>query len=215
MSRDLVATELPTLRFRLPGQWSQIPLHERAEARTAIERLVELQVGKADQYATLRRDIRSRLLAALEAAIDGSGQSMHVALNVVPEVPISASFTVFLPAVALTPALGTTSTAVMDVFERGLATAADMETAQKFGIAGSEVLRVHRETVADFDDEHRDIRSLVVDYWLTVPGTKRIVLVSFSTLFSELAEVMITFFDSILRASYWEMPAAGEDAGVS
>lgn len=208
-------TELPVLRFRLPGQWFMIPLRDRDEARASIERLVAQQVGKADRFATLRRDIRVRMFSALQEAIDGEGQSMQVALNIVPEVPISASFTVFLPAVSLTPSFGTSPTAVMDVFQQGLAAATELETATRFTMADSEVLRVHRRHTASFDEKHEDIDTLMVDYWMTIPETKRVVLVSFSTLYSEISEIMLTFFDSIVRASYWQYPEpSGEGSAM-
>ncbi|MCU1513753.1 MAG: hypothetical protein JWO10_843 [Microbacteriaceae bacterium] len=200
--------ELPTIRFRLPGQWFQIPLHSRDEARTAIERVVLQQVGAADDRATLRRELRGRLFSALEAAIDGDGQSMQIALNIVPEVPISASFSVFLPQVTLTPSIGTSPTAVMDLFERGLATATDMTTAKRFSTPDSAVLRLHRREMAKVDDKHEDLPSLMVDYWVTIPGFKRVVLLSFATVFSELEEVMLQFFDSIVGVTYWSQPEA-------
>lgn len=41
-----------------------------------------------------------------------------------------------------------------------------------------------------------------------LPYVKRVVLVSFSTLFSDLSDVMVGFFDSIVRASYWQQPTS-------
>jgi hypothetical protein len=198
-----VAT-LPALRFRLPGQWFQVPLHSREEARTAVERLVRHQVGPADDRAGLRRELTARFFTAIEGAIDGNGQSMQVAITIVPEVPISANFTVFLPEVTLTPAIGTSPDAVMELLRRGLEGVTDLSTEARFDTADSAVLRLHREQAARVDDENDDVPALAVDYWITVPGHKRVVLVSFATVYSELTEVMLTFFDSIVRASYWD-----------
>jgi hypothetical protein len=203
MTEAAITDSLPALRFRLPGRWFQVPLHSRDAARDSITRLVAQQVGPADDLGALRRELTRRMFAAVEAAIDGDGQSLQVALTIVPEVPLSASFAVFLPEVTLTPAIGTSPAAVMDLFERGLADATDVSTATRFSTPDSAVVRVHRHVLAEVDDRHEPLDSLMVDYWLTVPGMKRVVLVSFSTVYSELEEVMMTFFDSIIGATYW------------
>jgi hypothetical protein len=203
MEGSQVAT-LPTLRFRLPGQWFQIPLQSREGARSAVERLVRQQVGPADDRAGLRRELTARFFAALEGALDGNGQSMQVAITIVPEVPISANFTVFLPQVTLTPAVGTSPAVVMDLLRRGLDDATDLSSEVRFDTAESAVLRLHRRQAVKVDDETDDLPALAVDYWVTVPGHKRVVLVSFATVYAELEDVMLTFFDSIMRATYWE-----------
>ena len=199
---------LPTLRFLLPGQWASIPLHDTEVARSAIRQLVDVQIGKADQLAGLRRDIRSRLLDSLETSIAGAGQSMQVALEMVPGVPISANFTVYLPDVSLAPAIGTSGAAVLEVLRRGLTDVMDLSSEHRFAAGDSEVLRLQRVVTREAEGQLAAITSLIVDYWVTVPGAKRVVLVSFSTLFSDLSDVMVNFFDSIVRASYWQQPTS-------
>lgn len=217
--RAAALQDLPILTFRLPGQWWQIPLSDERAARAAIGALVDTQVGSADNQATLRRDLKSRMLAALDSAIAGDGQSMQIALTIVPETPMSASLLVFLPNVFLTPAIGTAPSAVMDVLRLGLETATDISTMVRFATSDSEILRLNRVThaatvveqaaaafAASADAEKNRIPALMVDYWMTVPGFKRAVLVSFSTVYADLEEVMLTLFDSIIRASYWRWP---------
>lgn len=202
---------LPTLRLRLPGQWWQIPLHDRDEARESIRRLVSRQLGSADVHAQAREDLRRHLLAALEQSIAGDGQSFHVALEIVPDIPVPVAISVAMPQQAITPAVGTSPAAVMEILERGLELAAPetWATAQRFESRGSSVLRLHRrqsvETLdTDGENPGKPVDGLAADYWMTVPGTKRFVLVACSTAFGPLEQIMLTFFDSIVRAAYWE-----------
>ena len=202
--------KLPTLRLRLPGQWWQIPLRDRDEARESIRRLVSRQLGSADVHAQAREELRRHLLAALEQSIAGDGQSFHVALELVPGIPIPVAISVALPRQAITPAVGTSPEAVMAVLDQGLELAAveSWPTAHRFESRGSSVLRLHRHQAVEPADGKEPLDGLAADYWMTVPGTKRFILVSFSTAFGPLEEVMLTFFDSIVHAAYWETAPA-------
>jgi hypothetical protein len=205
-TRTVPPAILPMLRFRLPGEWWQIPLHDRVEARESVRRLVQRRVGAGDRLATVRADFRRELFGLVDGAIDGHGQSMHIALNVVQDLPLSASFTVFLPEVGMTPAVGTDPRGVLRVLEEGLRQAGtdDWETIERFEVGESAVVRVHRQRLVPTGGSEPDRSALSVDYWMTIPGTKRVVLIAFSTAFAELEEVMLTFFDSIVRVTWWE-----------
>lgn len=204
---------LPRLRLRLPGQWWQVPLHDTAQARDSVKRLVERQVGKGDDRARLRAELRGQFLAALESAIDGDGQSLHIALDVVEGTPISATLAVMLPPLGMTPAVGTASEAVIDVLERGMreVPGAPTDTFARVPAGGGTALRMLRhETRQVRDDEGAasELPSLIVDYWVAVPGTKRVMLLSFMTVFVELEEIMVGFFDAIVRVIAWDEAAA-------
>ncbi|MEK8227072.1 hypothetical protein NKG05_14850 [Oerskovia sp. M15] len=115
------APALPELRLRLPGSWWQVPLHDRDEARASVRRLVAVQVGPSDDRTSVRIELERRVLSALDDAIDGDGQAFHVALSIVPGVPLAVTAMVALPAQQLTPAIGTSASATMAILERGLA----------------------------------------------------------------------------------------------
>jgi hypothetical protein len=210
MSGTTATTEpMPTLRFRLPGEWWQIALHDRDAARDSVRRLVRRRVGTEDRHSNLREEFRRELFALVDTAIDGRGQSMHIALDIVENLPLSASFTVFLPEVGMTPAVGTAPEGVLRVLEEGLRQSApdDLASAARFTAHDSAVLRLHRQRLVPAGDGQEDRPALSVDYWMTVPGTKRVVLLAFSTAFAELEEVMLTLFDSIVRVTWWEQTA--------
>lgn len=200
---------LPQLRLRLPGQWWQVPLHDEAQARSSVKRLVARQVGTGDERARLRAELRGQFLAALETAIAGEGQSLHIALDVVEGVPISATLAVMLPPLGMTPAVGTASEAVLEILERGMRElpGAPSETMVRVSAGRGEAIRtLRRETrlVRDEQGAAEELPTLLVDYWVAVPGTKRVMLLAFMTVFAELEEVMVGFFDAIVRVIAWD-----------
>lgn len=205
---------LPELRLRLPGEWWQIPLTDREVASRAVKELVRRQFGRVDELAQFRQDLRRQLMSALEKAIDHDGLAMHIALNVVEELPVSATVSVHLPEIAMVPAVGVSATAVIDIAEKGLELTPEVDFATKvrFTAHESEVVRVHRRSLIEkTEDIEDDLPVLLVDYWMSVPGTKRVILLAFATAFAEIEDVMLVFFDSIVRASYWQHPE-GESA---
>ena len=207
MNPPTARTDLPRLLLRLPGRWWQIPLTDRDDARASLHRLARAQFGSSDDRAKLRRDFENRMLDGLEAAIEGEGQSFHVAMEVVRGVPIPASITVFLPGQAMTPAIGTSPDAVLDVLERGLRQAAADRGAgddlARIALRSSSALRLaRRDRIEDSDGAMRE--GLIVQYWLPIPGSKRVVLVSCSTPLLGLDDTMINFFDAIARGARWD-----------
>ena len=198
------------LRFRLPGSWWQVPLTDAATAQASIRRLVEHQAGNRDDQATERENMRRRFFAAAERAIEGNGRSMHVALEIVEDLPIPVSFTVYTPDLRLTPAIGTDGDAVIGILEQGLAARGgyNAEQTRRFSIGESSVLRVHHDEIMHRENPDEDIPALVTEYWISIPGTKRVALISFSTALSGIDEIMLGFFDSIIGATYWQLPEA-------
>ena len=196
---------LPQLRLRLPGNWWQVPLHDRAEARASVRRLVAAQVGPADDRANVRIELERRVLGALDDAIGGDGQAFHVALSIVPGAPIPVTAMVSLPAQQLTPAVGTSATATMAILERGLAdlTEGGADSLHRFTAGASEVARRTRRHVVADPDSDENLPTVAVEYWMTVPGTKRFVLVAFSAPAGELEEPLTGLFDQIVRVSSW------------
>jgi hypothetical protein len=204
-AHGVVAEPLPELRFRLPGTWAQIPLRNEVAAKEAVKALVAKQIGTSDEAATVRDALRRQLMTALTEAIAGNGQSMQIALEIVEGFPLPVSFTVFLPEQAMTPAIGTDAESVMLVLEQGLRSRDDIdeETMERFSTAESEVVRTSRTQVVPTEEGVEDLTVLLVDYWMTIPGTKRFILINFHTALVEAAAELTVLFDSIVKAAYW------------
>ena len=203
-TRATVATPLPELRLRLPGAWWQIPLTDHDAARAAVRELVTARLA-GDELAKVRIAAERRFLAGLEQAIAGDGLALHVALTIVPGVPIPISVLVLQPEQQLTPAIGTSPAATMEVLASGLERHGEVH---RFATTESEVARrVRRAPMSSQVEGADDVDQLTVEYFLTVPGTKRFLLVVFSAPLGELGDVLVDLFDSIVRVSYWRRPA--------
>jgi hypothetical protein len=195
---------LPELRLRLPGAWWQIPLTDHGAARAAVRELVTSRLA-GDELAKVRIAAERRFLGGLEQAIAGDGLALHVALTIVPGIPIPISALVLQPAQQLTPAIGTSPEATMRVLAAGLERHGEIH---RFATAESEVARrVRRAPMSPQVEGADDVDQLTVEYFLTVPGTKRFLLVVFSAPLGELRDVLVDLFDSIVRVSYWHRPA--------
>lgn len=198
---------LPTLRFRLPGDWWAVSLSDRDAALASAKRLVRHRVGAQDERAALRARLLRDFGLAIDEAIGGGGQQLLIAIQIVDTIPLPITIAVYLPELDLVPAVGTRAEAVLDVLEQGLDArgGADAERGRVVA-AGHPAIREHRIRRIDAGggDDRAPLDTLVADYWLSVPGHKRFVLVSVSTPFAELQEAMLQFFDAIVRAAYWQ-----------
>jgi len=207
---------LPTLRFRLPGDWWTVELHDRDAAVASAHRLVRHRIGPQDDRVRLRQRITRELTEAIDAAIRAGGQSMFIAVNILDGVPLPISFAVYLPEVGMTPAIGTDPDRVLDILERGIEHVVHAEHADpgdpadriRLDLPETRATRLHRVRVVDVGSgsDTGTIETLVVDYWVAVPRTKRVMLVSFSTSMAPLQEQLLQFFDAIMRVTRWEHP---------
>lgn len=221
MSQSLApAAALPTLQLRLPGDWWTTSLRDRTEAAESAMRLIRHRLGTADDRAGLRLRLHREFVAAIDAAIAGNGQRMFIAIQIVESIPLPITITVYLPEVAMTPSIGTKGDRVIDILQQGLESldtekTGDLGELARLNVAGTAAVRstrISRVELGDGDDRG-ELDAFVVDYWLAVPETKRVVLVNFSTSFAELHEYLLPFFDAIMRVAYWRAPeSAAVDA---
>lgn len=216
------ASAAPTLELRLPGSWRSIPLTDPEAARAAVRRLVDETVGRSDDRAALRRELRASLEGGLADAVAGEGRSFHLALELAPGIPTPATLTVFEPALRLSPAIGTGGAETGRVLEQALrATRPDAPASlERLEHADSAVVRLHRRTqqhvaiegeplaLPDGSPQPQTIDRLDAEYWMTVPDSKRVLLLHASTPLGALEAEMLRLFDGIVRAARWSPVAA-------
>lgn len=205
-----VKEALPTLRFRLPGDWWATSLLDREAAVAAATRLIRHRIGTTDDRSALRARLRREFSAAIDEAIAGNGQSVFIAIQLVEGVPLPITITVYLLDVELVPAVGTRGDRVLGILRQGLegSTERDAGDLTELELAGTSALRRDRirSTTVGSGGDSGSLDVLIVDYWLAVPETKRVVLVDFSTSMAELRDHLLPFFDAIMRVAYWEKP---------
>lgn len=81
--------------FLLPASWWTIDLATEESRRRSVSRLVDQQVGRADDRAGLRADARKQLGDAADQAAAAGGRVMAVSLMQAQGVPITATLTVY------------------------------------------------------------------------------------------------------------------------
>jgi hypothetical protein len=199
----------PALRFTLIGSWSQLDLRSEDAAAASIRRYAEHLLGSADAEATARALLRRSLHEGIGTAREANAVSMFLAREISPGTAMPVILTVYAPSnLRMSPAVGTAPATVADSLEKGLTALAmdGIETATRLGIEGSEIVRVHHEREDPIHESTPDLplRKLMVDYWYTVPESKQVVLVNFMTPMVELRDLMLGFFDSIVRASRFD-----------
>ena len=204
----------PRLAFRLPGAWEQFSPDESKKLETHVRTYVESRLGTSDEHAQLRILLRRQLQAGLKAANEAEAESMFICSEIAPGIPVPVAMTVYSPNdLKMSPSVGTSPERVMDVFKRGRAESLK-ETEDdwaEFAIPRARILRTIREETTPIIPEIEDVTTpnLLVDYWYTVPDTKKIIVVGFSSPLADVRNVMIEFFDSIVRAS--RFVAVGSD----
>lgn len=195
------------LRFRLIGTWHPILLNDLSSS-DLIKDFVRDVVGNRDQDATVRERLRRQFNEIIEQAVDGRAEAMFVVTEV-GGAQIFATLTVRgVDDVRLSPAVGESPAEVMRVLIESLESLerAGMDTAAVIDMGPSQALRLHRVREEEYDEggEKFTSRTLNVDYWYTVPGTKELLLVNFITPMGDIPNVMMAFFDSVVRASYFD-----------
>jgi hypothetical protein len=206
MSGATVTRRPPALTFQLPGRWLALDPRDVDAAAAEVEAVVREVVGVADDAVLARRRIRDALGRAVDAARDAEAHALFLCLEIVPDLPTPAALTVHAPSgMRLSPAVGTSSDAVLGALLRSFETLEidGIETATRLDGPRASMLRLERsydETVVEADVTVTATR-FEADYWFAVPGSKQVVLASFTTPLGEIRHAMRNLFDSVALAA--------------
>lgn len=200
---------LPGIRFRFPGIWSHIPLRVEAETKRAVRAIVRDLVGSDDSKAAVREAARRRVLDGVGQARELGATDVYFAEQVADGIPVSAMLSVHEPTIRMSVAVGSDAGSVMDAFVRGLESRGHMAPdAERFSVGASEVLRVVSERPADAAAQR--VGELRVDFWVTVPGAKKLVPLTFVTPFVDLREPLTILFTAVVSSIEWRGPVQPE-----
>jgi len=223
----------PELKFRLIGDWHPVLLPQ-VETRDLIAAYVNGLVGRRDEDANARALLTRELRAVTDSAAQGEVTAMFL-MTALTGVPMPVALTVISRSdLRMAPAFGTAPQKVIEILHESFRQLSrpGVEDAVVLSIPEAEVLRLHTTTEVDveFSEEERAAadptvlaevdqlrnRALTAEYWYTVPGTKNVLLVNLSTPMADIPHIMLDFFDSIIKASYFEMPetAAEDESGA-
>lgn len=194
------------LRFRLPGRWFSVDLSGEEATASSIRDIARQAVGSTDDRATDRAKVRRQLQEAAAAGAKGDVRAIMFVTEIAPGTPLPVTLFVFEPDdLRMSPAVGTAPERVLNVMAEGFKRMDPVAATSMVEVRGPGVpaLRSHRvEEVAD-DSESDGINRLIVDYWIPVPDTKRVMMARFSTPLGELENVMCALFDEFIAVAYF------------
>jgi hypothetical protein len=189
----------------LPKSWMAIPLGDRDKTTDVVRSLVQRTVGRADEHVHLRAGLRSRMIEAISEAERANAIGFWVAIEVVPKVPLPAFAALYHPSSNVGEGTDGSPAAVMAELLPGFATATSPapEIEECFALGDSLVYRSQRVVTPPPEDEQPQNANLIVDFWITVPGTTELRLLSFSSAAPELADSLGNLFSSIVATLRW------------
>jgi hypothetical protein len=190
--------------FALPGSWAELPVDDAEACDTAIEALVLRSVGRRDQDARARRELRTRFRTAAARARTAGATRLHLCGELMPGVALPASLTVYRPRIPLSPTAAQTPFAQLEAV---VETAVEPEDAAIELPSGTALRRVRAEH-ADAGSPEEGIQTLRVDYWL-VPPSRRPLLMSFACGMPALRASLVELFDLVVATLVWHEEPTG------
>jgi hypothetical protein len=205
-----IAVGVPDLRLALPGSWGRVDLDSPEAIVSSVRKLVTRLAGRADHAASLRADLRAQLGSLADRAAEGGASEMYFAIEIVPGLPVPVSLTIFWPPNLVTGSLPSRPGTVIELVQDALVSLDDNagygdQLVQE--LAGTMTLRRTKVLVNPATDELPEYSTLIVDYWMAVPGTQRVVLLTFSTTLVELKAQMLELFRATVAVIHWEQAA--------
>ncbi|QJU54267.1 hypothetical protein SCB71_14050 [Herbiconiux sp. KACC 21604] len=195
--------------FALPGDWWAVPVARAEETERAVTRLVRETVGRRDEDATARAELRSRFLFAADRARAAGATQLHLCREVMPGVPLPATLTVYHPRLTLRRLGPTPAEALRAVLgtirepepepepEPVVGASADVAPDTDLEFPCGPAVRRVREVAAPADSPEAGITTLEVDYYLATPGD-RVLLLSFACGLPTLAPQLTELFDLVV-----------------
>ena len=194
-----------TLQLTLPGTWFEVPLGSEHVSDRLREFVREL-LGKEDRFAARRALAHQRLLRATERAEQANAEQLHVGVALTEDVPLPGSITVY-PSVPVSATRSSEAKTVIDAFIPAVIRAeTDPVGGEPVPGADDRVFevgerRILRRPRLRFDPDPDIPPGMLIDYWLTVPGTNRVQLVHVSIPEALHTTLYATLFDEIVFAS--------------
>ncbi|GAB3392892.1 hypothetical protein GCM10027568_21010 [Humibacter soli] len=199
----------PGVQIVLPGSWWNIPVHDPDASKRAIHALANRVTNRMDSFARLRGDLRSQLTELADKAREGGADQVYLALEIVPGAMLPMSLAVSWPDIDVLGSTPSKSQTVIDLVRialESLPDAADYTDVEAAELGGTATLRRCRTVEHAADGDVGSYESLIVDYWIAVPGTQNVALLTFSTSITEERELVLQLFRVMIETLRWAPP---------
>ena len=194
------------IEFLLPGRWSFIPLARPQATKRVIAQLAEDAVGRSDERAQLRAELRARFTLITDKARDGGGQQLWLGDELAPGVPFPASITAFWPALSIRKQDDPEDEAAVAAAIRTLLGPAEDGTDEaELTVGGRAAVRraVVTKGPVTADPDAREVETVEVDYWIVRPDGRRMLVLSCTCGMPLLRDRLVELFDVIVSTLRW------------
>ncbi|ROS26159.1 hypothetical protein [Cellulomonas sp. PhB150] len=183
------ALEPTPIALYLPDDWWIVDVASEPARERSIAALVARQVGRADDRAALRAEIRTALGKQARDAARAGAFLLAISLMQVGEARLPAALAAYR--------LPRSGGGELHSLERAFAPLPSDGLELVVADRGSVLRRtwVDRATAREPAPDTRVFRA---DYWLDLPGAAEIVLLTFSTPLVEAADAFLELFDTIV-----------------
>ncbi|MEI2714932.1 MAG: hypothetical protein V9G04_16995 [Nocardioides sp.] len=197
----MTAVQTPT--FVLPGKWWRVDLRTPETVRQSIRSLTKSAMP-GDQFAQVRAEMLATTASAAEQAANAGAVAFHLALEIVPGLPIPLTLAVYLPEMPMR--LSSLSSGLASAESLGEFLRADGSVVSAW--AEGEHLGVARamRVRSPATEELGATDVLHVDYWLVCEGSSATAVLSFSApvLWEVATEAMLSLMDAVVSTVTWE-----------
>lgn len=196
----------PEIEFLLPGRWTFIPLAHPEATKRVIAQVAEDAVGRSDERARVRAELRARFTLITDKARDGGGQQLWLADELAPGVPFPASITAYWPALSIGRQDDPEDVEAAREALRALLGPAE-EGADEAGltVGGRAALRraVITRGPVTADPAAQEIETVEADYWIVRPDGRRVLVISCTCGMPLLRDRLVELFDVMVSTVRW------------
>jgi hypothetical protein len=213
-----VTAPVPGMDLVLPGSWWTVDLADPAADERSIHRMAERLLGTHDRLARQRAQLRASMASLVGKAREGGATDLYVALEMSPGVGLPLSLTVFWPPEIVLGSVPSTPSTVIELVRASLGSldsAPSYEDGRVEDLGATSTLRRWRIVTSPADGDMPELGMLLVDYWIAVPGTQRVVLLTFSTPLVDEREALLEMFRIMVALIRWtDLPAETATVGA-
>ncbi|GAB3800017.1 hypothetical protein GCM10028798_13900 [Humibacter antri] len=203
----------PGVQIVLPGSWWKIPVGDEQAAARAIHALADKVTKRMDAFVRLRRDLRTQLTELADTARDGGADQVFLALEIVPGTTLPMSLALFWPDIDVlgsTPSKPASVVALVREALQALPDAAEYADQEEVMLGGTQTWRRSKTIVHPADGDVGEYETFVVDYWVAVPGSQRVALLTFSTTIPGERELLLQLFRVMVESMRWDDDASDD-----
>lgn len=195
--------------FALPGRWWKVPLETRQQLSRSASAMAEHALGRSDQLATARAELRQAVIQAADSAAQAGAVEFYFALEVVPGIPVPLFLGIYKPELPLRLSTSASAQAAADALAASLAASQEDSTVSSWTQGEIGVARELRVLQPPPGNE-LPTAQLRTDYWLSKHDCDDTFIMSFTAplYWEQVAEALLALSDAVVSTITWETDAA-------